>query len=72
VAAAKAAWGDQEGESGEVELEEEKQRRRRRRRDIGVVEGCRRRNWRAVGMHTLCLCSYCTRDGVRRAGEWRA
>jgi hypothetical protein len=45
VAAAKAAWGDQEGESGEVELEEEKRRRRRWRRDIGVVEDCRRRNW---------------------------
>jgi hypothetical protein len=39
VAAAKAAWGDQEGESGEEE-------KRRRRWDIGVVENCRRRNWR--------------------------
>jgi hypothetical protein len=47
VAAAKAAWGDQEGESGEVELEEEKRRRRRRwRRDIGVVEA--ELEWRAV------------------------
>jgi hypothetical protein len=36
VAAAKAAWGDQEREGGEVEVEEEL-RRSERRRDIGVV-----------------------------------
>jgi hypothetical protein len=41
VAEAKAAWGDQTGNSGEVELEEEEDKRRRRwrrMRDIGVVE----------------------------------
>jgi hypothetical protein len=38
VAEAKAAWGEQEGEASEVELEEEDKRRRRRRRDNGVVE----------------------------------
>jgi hypothetical protein len=37
VAAAKAAWGDQEREGGEVEVEEEL-RRSGRRRDIGVLE----------------------------------
>jgi hypothetical protein len=39
VAAAKAAWGDQERDGGadEVGMEEEL-RRRGRRRDIGVVE----------------------------------
>jgi hypothetical protein len=39
VAAAKAAWGDQERERREVEVEEEKRwPLRRRMRDIGVVE----------------------------------
>jgi hypothetical protein len=37
VAAAKAAWGDQEREPGEMEVEEELLRRGRRR-DIGVLE----------------------------------
>jgi hypothetical protein len=38
VAAAKAAWGDQEREGGEVEVEmEEELRRSWPRRDIGVV-----------------------------------
>jgi hypothetical protein len=41
VAAAKAAWGDQERERREVEVEVEEEKRRplrRRMRDIGVVE----------------------------------
>jgi hypothetical protein len=68
VAAAKAAWGDQEGESGEVELEEEKRRRRRWRRDIGVVEDCRRRNWGVESRWVRVRCA-CARTGrVRRAG----
>jgi hypothetical protein len=37
VAAAKAAWGDQERGGGEVEVEE-KLRRRRPSRDISVME----------------------------------
>jgi hypothetical protein len=37
VAAAKAAWGDQEGEGDEMKVEEEL-RRRWSRRDVGVAE----------------------------------
>jgi hypothetical protein len=69
VAAAKAAWGDQEGESGEVELEEEKRRRRRRwRRDIGVVEA------ELESGEPLSLCSYWTCEAswrVEKKRWWR-